>query len=66
MNWISIKDRLPEDGERCLVVIKNGIEILTHDGYFNCWDDKDGDDHYCEYDKTPYWMSLPKLPEVTK
>ena len=74
MEWINIKNKHPNDGER----------VLTWDNYFNeqkinifnetyqCWDTEDGDDFEYELDATlsdgqtliiPFWMPLPKKPD---
>jgi hypothetical protein len=61
MNWISVKDRLPENGQR--VMIYNGIEIM--DG-FNWWKEDDifQNDYDQEFKKqeVTHWMKLPDPP----
>ena len=72
--WISVKDRLPENGEKgnpkddhiyCLVVDKTmGVVVRPYSQYHNCWDLEDGDDYYCDAvdGKITHWMTLPCPP----
>lgn len=69
MEWISVKDRLPEGKT-------NDIPCLVYDNYhrsrvvriFNqrheCWDQEDGDDYYTDAvdGKITHWMELPTPP----
>lgn len=64
--WISVKDRLPEDGQRILVHLDLDIEICyfsKEDG----WKNMDGGDWY-EIDSkyVTHWMTLPKPPAEDK
>lgn len=56
--WISVKDRLPEDGEYILFVFKNCMFF----GYYN----KDCEFHWCYHtgavNGATHWMSLPPPP----
>ena len=81
MNWISVKDRLPND-ERCLVLLRNSnhkagekyfIEIATFYGgkiylYVSYRDRMNGDLMTVPYriDNVTHWMPLPELPEEAK
>ena len=63
--WVSVKDRLPDDGSEVLVYYpncKNGPTIMTDmqigDG-FVC-DGRYGDGYF---GKATHWMPLPKAPE---
>lgn len=58
--WISIKDRLPEDG----------VEVLVHDtdcGVLIGWYDKKDNIFVCEFinqlDAVTHWQPLPKPPK---
>lgn len=75
--WISVKDQLPSDGQKCIVSdhikwTRNGktgtydqVHILTFriDGEETSWDQEDGDDHYCELNQISHWQPLPKPPK---
>ena len=59
MEWISVKDRLPERNQKVLFV---STANFVHRGFFNgivWWD------NYHNYDAT-HWMPLPDPPEVSK
>lgn len=61
--WISVKERLPEEGEDVLVYLGEGIFEI-------CWTLKDGfwetRDSYLDTDAVTHWMPLPEPPkEVT-
>ena len=53
MEWISVKDRLPDHGESVLAIYKNDygryVQIIGH--YFERWKEESGcdDDGYDEY-----------------
>lgn len=60
MNWISVKERLPQDEESVLVWGCGFIEIGWYDASDKCWctDDFDYDD-----DQVTHWMPLPEPPK---
>lgn len=74
MEWISVKDRLPETDGRCIVYKRYDwerggtgghffvIEILSFNTHYQCWDDEDGDDYNCDIEKVTHWMPLPPAP----
>jgi hypothetical protein len=68
--WISVKDRLPEEGQDCVIYVDwvdvwdKGSERITYQeiAVFN------GDDRFyhrahTELNKVTHWMPLPKPPE---
>ena len=66
--WISVKDRLPDDASDILAYYDDGTEsrIIPVNYYKGCWYD-------CVFNRAidgletgfiKYWMSLPKAPEV--
>jgi hypothetical protein len=70
MEWISIKDRLPEQNQNVLIIdihkrmataIYSKEKECWDPGYFDCWDT----DHCCgrELDETTHWMPLPEPPK---
>ncbi len=69
MDWISVKDKFPEEGEEVLIInkdipgyIRYKIDYLIH------LDDNDPPYIWActrenEWDKITHWMQLPKLPK---
>jgi hypothetical protein len=62
MNWISVKDRLPENGQR-VICYNRFIEIKNYDSVFY-----DGDIHWTgapigELTGVTHWMPLPEPPK---
>ncbi len=75
MEWISVKDQLPEDGEyvliynftdypkgiQCAVFIK---EFSDEFGDLNRWQSQDGGTFvYSEWNEVTHWMHLPEPPK---
>ena len=68
--WIKIKDQQPEQGDRCLVVVKGkipdmvcvwgGMEFKWADAYY-CAQSVYG---YCPSERITHWMRLPEMPET--
>ena len=66
--WISVKDRLPENGGYCLVhqynprynmsIIQSGRYSVTRKGWL-------GAQALCSLDFVTHWMPLPEPPEVS-
>ena len=58
--WISVKERLPEEGEDVLAYLGEGIFEI-------CWMLKDGvwetRDSYLDTDAVTHWMALPEPPK---
>jgi len=74
MNWISIKDKLPEIEKYVLVCYKNNVfqgylDEWEHD---NCWYIFSGSftldevDYNIKLDEVTHWMPLPEPPEELK
>lgn len=60
-NWISTKEKLPENSTFCVVLdFDNKMQIL----YFNVeemvWDDAEGDDYFCDIDEIKYYIEIPE------
>ena len=54
--WISAKDRLPNEPMKCLVYTKRGEYWGYEITYYN-------QGFYTQYAETIYWMPLPDPPE---
>lgn len=61
--WVSVKDRLPESGKRCLVYAAQGIErhisIASFGRHFHLSGRR-------AYWRVTHWMPLPEPPEGEK
>lgn len=57
MNWISVDERLPEDGELVLVCdIRDGFfAVLEHDSSEYAWH---GGDYWLDEDEVTHWIPL--------
>jgi hypothetical protein len=61
--WISVNDRLPEDGEIVLVCGSRGgvyTAVLNKPGQYNGWHKLNSKSHYCN---PTHWMPLPQPPK---
>lgn len=63
MNWISVKDRLPNQSERVLIAHKQGVTLAWHNGGY--WTKGAATKHRIIKTVT-HWMPLPEPPEVEK
>lgn len=67
MNWISVKDRLPDDDGEVLAVNDGEVLIANYlDGWFRYIEDDCGDMVPTDDIDVRYWMELPELPEEAK
>ena len=61
--WISVKDRLPEDGEIVLVCgSRGGVYTAVHNkpGQYRDWHKLNSKTHYCD---PTHWTPLPEPPK---
>ena len=61
--WVSVKDRLPEDGEIVLVCGSRGgvyTAVLNKPGQYKGWHKLNSKSHYCD---PTHWMPLPQPPK---
>lgn len=66
MNWISVKNELPQGG-KCLIFIKGEYHDSIHVAYYNNETDKwKGAQAHSIFENVTHWMPLPKPPEVTE
>lgn len=75
MNWISVKDRLPEDGEEVIAFSEQNVTAAIYDGPESyggeCWTESKL--FYCDVtfdhlEHVTHWMPLPdppRMPAVT-
>lgn len=63
MEWIKTENQTPNNGEQVLVWYYGyQYKLLIWNDVYNCWDDEEGDDYFCDRDKVEYWTHLPKEP----
>jgi len=66
MEWISVKDRLPETEGHYLVYSKDVLELESEDvspmivDSFNIYEEEKW---FSEYEDADYWMPIPKPPK---
>lgn len=59
----TIKEKRPNDRDRCLVSKDGCLQMLVYNDYDDCWDDSEGDDYYCDLEDDDIWMELPTMKE---
>lgn len=64
-DWISVKDRLPEDDKDVLVYNSRSKEIIMA-SYNSNYEEWDNLYDYLPVNEITYWQPLPELPEVEK
>lgn len=74
MEWISVKDRLPEIGEKVLSYsVSEGIKETKYTTYSkgsvgyekgkkDCWFEWITHNNFCWHHEATHWIPLPKLP----
>ena len=62
-DWISVKDRLPEDDKDVLVYNSRSKEIIMA-SYNSNYEEWDNLYDYLPVNEITYWQPLPELPEV--
>jgi hypothetical protein len=62
--WISVKDRLPEDEQEVIGWEGDYAKTLYYDAELNEWDDENG--WGWKLDDFPHWMPLPEPPKKEK
>jgi len=64
-SWISVKDRLPEDGESILIFVNDSrYEPIQYDVCYYDGDDAWLDSGYSFGSDVTHWMPLPEPPEM--
>lgn len=61
MKWNDINSTYPEQDTRCLVIYRGDLCIRVWNAHYQCWDDEEGDDYFCDKDKVEKWISLDKV-----
>lgn len=62
MEWISVKDRLPDDIDRLYLVYTGGVyDIAALSSLGNFYDP----DNLYEFEGASHWMPLPEPPGMT-
>lgn len=63
--WISVEDRLPEDGIEVLAyTIAHSVRVLKRNNLMDDWDVTDRKNACIRSDYVTHWMPLPEPPEV--
>lgn len=68
MNWkYTEKGEYPQPNQkekdeiRCLVFHKGYTRILCWNTHYECWDDEEGDDYYCNKELVEKWEYLDSI-----
>ena len=67
--WISVKDRLPEDGTRVMAYVNGWHEVAWHRKSIREWQFRDEiafNNETNTYGLVTHWMPLPELPEESE
>lgn len=73
MNWINVKESLPEHNQSVLVIVDGNIGVATYDKHFGFGADSSAYEIYVLDDsglevslcKIPsHWMKIPELPKL--
>lgn len=62
--WLDFPQNKPENNERCLIRRKGYGELwdpAVYNEYFECWDDGEGDDYFCDLNDVDKFMLIPKI-----
>ena len=68
MNWkYTSKGEYPQPSQkekdeiRCLVFRKGWHQILCWNAHYECWDDEEGDDYFCDKEQVEKWEYLENI-----
>lgn len=64
MNWIKTIEEVPQSDVKVLACYHGFYKLLVWNSTYECWDDEEGDDYFCDKEQVSYWMSLPEMPKV--
>lgn len=63
LKWLDYPEHKPKNHERVLIIRKgygNYWEPAVYNEEYECWDDADGDDYFCELDSVAKFLSIPE------
>ena len=63
LEWVSVKDKLPEDGKRVIMFATDIVTIGTHNAKVPQWSGDGAYYHGGWYDMVTHWMPLPPAPK---
>lgn len=64
MNWNKTIEGVPQSDVKVLACYHGFYKLLVWNSTYECWDDEEGDDYFCDKEQVSYWMSLPEMPKV--
>lgn len=64
MNWNKTTEGVPQNTVKVLACYRGFYKLLVWNSVYECWDDEEGDDYFCEKEQVSYWMPLPEMPKV--
>jgi hypothetical protein len=61
--WNARWNGLPEKDGAYLVIHNREVVIRIYNSYHKCWDQEDGDDHFCDLNQIDFWKEMPQMPQ---
>lgn len=64
MNWNKTIEGVPQNDVKVLACYYGFYKLLVWNSTYECWDDEEGDDYFCDKEQVSHWMPLPEMPKV--
>ena len=64
MNWNKTIEEVPQSDVKVLACYHGFYKLLVWNSTYECWDDEEGDDYFCDKEQVSYCIPLPEMPKV--
>lgn len=64
MNWNKTIEGVPQNDVKVLACYHGFYKLLVWNSTYECWDDEERDDYFCDKEQVSHWMFLPEMPKV--